>query len=98
MFFFIHGMVVEKLQGVISLKYSRWLKPHIDFITNKRAAARIDFAKDLPKSMNPTFYGKTKENVENILKKELIKKDDYDKMVKVQSKGTFNGIHKSYEE
>ena len=37
------------------------------------------------------------ENVRNRLELELIKKDDVKKIIKQQSKLTFNGIHKSYE-
>ena len=37
------------------------------------------------------------ENVRNRLKKNSIKKDDYREIIKQQSKLTFNGIHKSYE-
>ena len=37
------------------------------------------------------------ENVRNRLRLESIKKDDYKEIMKQQSKLTFNGIHKSYE-
>ena len=37
------------------------------------------------------------ENVRNRLKIKLFKKDDYREIIKQQSKLTFNGIHKSYE-
>ena len=37
------------------------------------------------------------ENVRNRIKVEFIKKDDTDRIIKRQSKLTFNGIHKSYE-
>ena len=37
------------------------------------------------------------ENFRNRIKKEFIRKDDTDKIIKQQSKSTFNGIHKSYE-
>ena len=37
------------------------------------------------------------ENVRNRLKIEFVKKDDYREIIKQQSKLTFNGIHKSYE-
>ena len=37
------------------------------------------------------------ENVRNRIKVDSIKKDDTDKIIKQQSKLTFNGIHKSYE-
>ena len=56
-----------------------------------------DFEKDFYKFFNIAFCGKTKENHRNRVKIELIKKDDYEKNIKQQSKLTFNGIHKSYE-
>ena len=37
------------------------------------------------------------ENVRNRLKIKFIKKDGYREIIKQQSKLTFNGIHKSYE-
>ena len=37
------------------------------------------------------------ENVRNRIKVDIIRKDDIDKIIKQQSKLTFNGIHKSYE-
>ena len=37
------------------------------------------------------------ENVRNRIKVEFIKEDDTDKIIKQQSKLTFNRIHKSYE-
>ena len=37
------------------------------------------------------------ENVRNRLKIKIVKKDDYREIIKQQSKLTFNGIHKSYE-
>ena len=43
------------------------------------------------------FYGKTMENVRDRVKIEFIKKDDITHIIKQQSKLTFNGIHKSYE-
>ena len=53
--------------------------------------------KELYKVLNNAFYGKIMENVRNRLQIEFIKKDDYEKFIKQQSKLTFNGIHKSYE-
>ena len=95
--YFKLGMVAEKVHGVVSLRQNRWLKLYIDFNTSKLAAARNDFDEDLPKYLNCCFYGKTMENVKNRTKKELISRNDDDKAVKMQSKGTFNEIQKSYD-
>ena len=51
--------------------------------------------KDFYKLLNNSFCGKIRENVRNRIKVELIRKDDEDKIIKQQSKVTFNGIHKS---
>ena len=46
--------------------------------------------------MPNSLYGKTMENIRNRCRIEFFKKDENDKIVKQQSKLTFNGIHKSY--
>ena len=96
-FYVRHGMIVEKVHNVISFKQSRWLEKYINFNTQKRNKAKNDFEKDFYKLLNNAFYGKTMENVRNRLKIKFIKKDDYGEIIKHQSKLTFNGIHKSYE-
>ena len=96
-FYLKHGMIVDKVQNVISFKHSRWLEKYINFNTKKRNQAVNDFEKDFYKILNNAFYGKTMENVRNRLKIKFIKKDDHREIIKQQSKLTFNGIHKSYE-
>ena len=96
-FYVRHGMIVDKVHNIISFKQSRWLEKYISFNTQKRNKAKNDFEKDFYKLLNNAFYGKTMENVRNRLKIKFIKKDDYREIIKQQSKLTFNGIHKSYE-
>ena len=96
-FYLKHGMIVEKVHSIISFRQSRWLEKYISFNTQKRNQAVNDFEKDFYKLLNNAFYGKTMENVRNRLKIKFVKKDDYREIVKQQSKLTFNGIHKSYE-
>ena len=96
-FYIRHGMVVDKVHNIISFKQSKWLEKYISFNTQKRNEAKNDFEKDFYKLLNNAFYGKTMENVRNRLKIKFIKKDDYREIIKHQSKLTFNGIHKSYE-
>ena len=96
-FYVRHGMIVDKVHEIISFKQSRWLERYINFNTQKRNQAVNDFEKDFYKLLINAFYGKTMENVRNRLKIKFIKKDDYREIIKHQSKLTFNGIHKSYE-
>ena len=96
-FYLRHGMIVDKVHSVISFKQSRWLEKYINFNTQKRNKAKNDFKKDFSNLLNNAFYGKTMENVRNRLKIKFIKKNNYREIVKQQSKLTFNGIHKSYE-
>ena len=91
-----HGMIVEKVHSVISFKQSKWLEKYKSFITQKRNKAKNDFEKDFYNLLNNAFYGKTMENVRNRIKVEFIKKADTDKIIKQQSKLTFNGIRESY--
>ena len=96
-FYVSHGIIVHKVHEIISFKQSRWLERYINFNTHKRNHTVNDLEKDFYKLLNNAFYGKTMENVRNRLKIKFIKKDDYREIIKHQSKLTFNGIHKSYE-
>ena len=92
-----HGMIVDKVHDILSFKQSRWLEKYINFNTQKKNQAVNDFEKDFYKLLNNAFYGKTMENVRNRLKIKFVKKDDCREIIKQQSKLTFNGIRKSYE-
>ena len=96
-FYIRHGMIVDEIHNIIAFKQSKWLEKYISFNTQKRNKAKNDFEKDFYKLLNNAFYGKTMENVRNRLKIKFIEKDDYREIIKHQSKLTFNGIHKSYE-
>ena len=96
-FYIRHGMIVEKVHSLFSFKQSRWLERYISFNTQKRNKAKNDFEKDFYKLLYIAFYGKTMENVRNVLKIKFIRKDKYREIIKQQSKMTFNGVHKSYE-
>ena len=96
-FYVRHGMVVEKVHEIISFKQSKWLESYISFNTQKRNKAKNDFEKNFFKLLVNAAYDKFLENVRNRLGLELIKKDGIEKIIKQQSKLTFNGIQKSYE-
>ena len=96
-FYVRHGMVVEKIHEIISFKQSKWLESYISFNTQKRNRAKNDFEKDFFKLLVNAAFGKFLENIRNRLELELIKKDDIKKIITRQSKLTFNGVQKSYE-
>ena len=96
-FYVRHGMIVDKVHEILSFKQSKWLEKYINFSTQKGNQALNDFEKDFYKLLNNAFYGKTMEKVRNRLKIKFIEKDDYKEIIKYQSKLTFNGINKSFE-
>ena len=73
------------------------MEKYINFSTQKRNQAVTDFEKVFKKLLHNAFYGKTMESIRNRLKSNFVKKVDYREIIKQESKLTFNGIHKSYE-
>ena len=62
-FYLQHGLRLKKVHRAISFKQANFLKPFIEFNTEKRKNANNDFEADLFKLMNNSVYGKTMENV-----------------------------------
>ena len=96
-FYVRHGKVVEKIHEIISFKQSKWLESYISFNTQKGNKAKNNLEKNFFKLLNNAAFGKFLENIRNRLELEFIKKDDIKKIITRQSKLTFHGIQKSYE-
>ena len=65
-------------------------------LTQKRNSAENDFEKDFIKLLKNALYGKTMEKLRNRVNIEFFRKDHNKKVIKQQSKVTFNGFHKTY--
>ena len=62
-FYLQHGLKLKKVNRAISFKQAHFLKPFIEFNTDKRKQANNDFEKALFKLMNNPVYGKTMEHI-----------------------------------
>ena len=90
-----HGMVIEKIHEIISFKQSKWLEEYFSFNTQKRNKNKNNFEKDFFKLLVNAAFGKFLENNRNRLQIEFIKKPDYKKFIKQQSKLTFKNHMKT---
>ena len=62
-YFIRKGLHVTKVHSVIQFTQKQFLKPYIDFNSQKRAQAQSPFEKDFYKLKNNSLFGKTMEDV-----------------------------------
>ena len=95
-FYLKKGMKLLKVHRGVKFKQRCWLKPWIDFNTEKRKEAKSDFEKDMFKLMNNAVYGKTMENVRNHIDFELVSTQD--RIQKCVNNPNYKGCHIINEE
>ena len=95
-FYLEKGMILKKVHRAVKFKQRAWLKPWIDFNTNKRKEAKNDFEKDMFKLMNNAVYGKTMENVRNHMDFELVSTKE--RIQKSINNPNYKGCHIIHEE
>jgi len=62
-----HGIKVKKIHRALQFNQSAWLKPYVDFNTERRTAATNEFERNFFKLLVNAIYGKTMENQRNHL-------------------------------
>ena len=69
------GLALKKVHRILEFKQSDWMKPYIDFNTQKRKEATNEADKNLFKLLNNAVYGKTMENMRKRIKIRIIKNE-----------------------
>ena len=69
------GLILKKVHKILEFKQSAWMKPYIDFNTQKRKEATNEANKNLFKLLNNAVYGKTMENMRKRIKIRIIKNE-----------------------
>ena len=65
-------MKLVKIYRILSFKQSNWLKPYVDFNTEKRKQSNNEFNKGLYRLLNNCIYGKSIENQRKRMNVKLI--------------------------
>ena len=62
-YYLSQGSILKKVHRVLEFKQSAWMRPYIDFYTQKRKEATNEADKNLFKLLDNAVYGKTMENM-----------------------------------
>ena len=74
-YYLSQGLILKKVHRILEFKQSDWMKPYIDFNTQKRKEATNEADKNLFKLFNTSVHGKTMENVRKRIKIRIITND-----------------------
>ena len=74
-YYLSQGLILKKVHKTLEFKQSAWMKPYIDFNTQKRKEATNEADKNLFKVLNNAVYGKTIKNIRKRIKVRIIKNE-----------------------
>lgn len=94
-FYLEMGLRIRRIHRVVAFKQQDWLKPYINFNTEKRKNATSEFDKDLYKLLNNSIFGKSCENVRNYRDIRLVTEPD--QFVKLVRKREFQRCEVFYD-
>ena len=66
-------MKLKKIHRILKFEQKDWIKPYIDFNTQKRKEATNEADKNHFKGLNNAVYGKTMENMRKRIKIRIVK-------------------------
>ena len=81
------GLILKKVQRILELKQSAWMKRYINVNTQKRKEATSEADKNLFELLNNAVYDKTMENMRKRIKIRIIKKEK--DFIKYASRSTY---------
>ena len=71
------GMKLKKIDRILKFIQSDWMRPYIDFNTDKRKESSNESDNNFFKLMNNSVHGKTMENLRKRIKIRIIKNSQY---------------------
>ena len=74
-FYLKQGLVLKKIHRVLAADQSAFLKPYIDFNSDKRQKCSSEFESDFFKLCNNSIYGKTIEDLRKRSKVDIVKEE-----------------------
>ena len=90
-FYLKQGLVLKKIHRVLTASQSAFLKPYIDFNSDKRQKCSSQFESDFFKLCNNSIYGKTIEDLRKRSKVDIVKEEKTAK--RLISRPQFKGFH-----
>ena len=92
-YYLSQGLILKKVQKILKFKQSAWMKPYIDFNTQKKEATNVA-DKNLFKLLNNAVYGKTMGNMTKRIKIRITTNEK--DFLKYASRPTYIG-HKKFD-